>query len=185
VQTTLKARAFKPGWLASDVLQYQFYHATFRPDTVILLQPPDSLYKGKGSRTLYNHEKGDLNLGSGKWLGFRNNSLACLLVFSHAVNPQAVTLGSAVDTANHIFPPQSIEVWGGDHPQQLKLLGRLTPEQANFPKQGYLTFFECKFKPSTVKYLKVIVIPREKLPFPPPNKKDNKPWFFVDELFVN
>jgi len=182
---TLKARAFKPGWLASDLLQYQFYHTTFTPDTLILLQPPDSLFKGKGSKTLYNHEKGDLNLRSGKWLGFHKTSLVCLLKFPHAVDPQDITLGSVVDTSNHIFPPQSIEVWGGNDPQTLRLLGRSAPEQSNFSKQAYLTFFECKFRSSPVKYLKIVASPLVRLPKQQLNKKDNKGWFFVDELFVN
>ncbi len=56
----VKAKAFKKGWLASEVLENQFYHGNFKPDTVLLMSPADSLYPGKGSRTLYNLEKGDI-----------------------------------------------------------------------------------------------------------------------------
>jgi len=184
-QVLVKARAYKPGWLASDILQYQFYHATFKPDTVILMQPADSLYKGKGSKTLFNQEKGDLNIGNGKWLGFHKNAMECLLVFSKPVNAHSVTLSSIVDRNNSIFPPVSIEVWGGNDSKKLTLIGRLVPEQPTISQPAYLLPFESKFKTAHIKFLKVVVNPVTKLPKELITKKNKRGWFFVDELFVN
>ncbi|HXB44694.1 MAG TPA: c-type cytochrome domain-containing protein, partial [Puia sp.] len=48
----MKARAFKKGWHGSDAVEYRFYKATYKADTVILLKPTDSSYKGKGGKTL-------------------------------------------------------------------------------------------------------------------------------------
>jgi hypothetical protein len=184
-QVLIKAKAFKSGWLASDVLEYQFYHATFKPDTIILLQPADSLYKGKGSKTLYNGEKGDFNLRSGKWLGFRNNPMECLLVFSNPVNASNVTISSIVDRNGSVLPPKTIELWGGKDPKNLQLLARSTPEQPTTSLPGYLLPFECKFKTTNVKFLRLIVHPFPTLPKQIQTKTNKKGWFFVDELFVN
>ncbi|HMH34640.1 MAG TPA: FN3 associated domain-containing protein [Puia sp.] len=184
-QVLVKAKAFKSGWLASDLLAYQFYHATFKPDTIILLQPADSLYKGKGSKTLYNGEKGDFNLRSGKWLGFRKNPMECLLVFSKPVNASSVTIGSIVDRNGSVLPPKTIELWGGGDSKNLKLLTRMTPQQPTTSQPGSLVPFECKFKTTDVKYIRLIVHPFPTLPKEVQTKTNKKGWFFVDELFVN
>jgi hypothetical protein len=184
-QALVKARAFKPGWLASDMLQYQFYHATFKPDTIVLLQPADSSYKGKGSKTLYNQEKGDLNVRSNKWLGFHHNAMECLLIFSKPIDASNITISSIVDRGSSILPPENIEVWGGNDPKKLKLIAHLIPEQPTTTQAGYLLPFECKFKTVNVKFLKLLVNPVAKLPKQIATKKNKRGWFFADELFVN
>ncbi len=182
-QQLLKARAYKPGWLPSDILQNQFYHVGFRPDTIILLQPADSLYKGRGGLTLYNHEKGDLNFGSGKWLGFHKNPAECLLVFSKPVKATSIMVSSMVNTGSVVLPPARLEVWGGNDRQQLRLLASLTPGQPT-TFQANLLPLECRFKPATVKYIKVVatLVPEAPKAF---SDKKQKGWFMTDEIFVN
>lgn len=183
--TTLKARAYKQGWLPSEILQYQFYHSTFHPDTVILRQAPDTLYKGKGSKTLYNNEKGDYNLHSDKWLGFRNRPMICLLKFSRPIQAGAVALGSVVDRANRVLPPENIEVYGGSDPNHLKKLARLVPNQPDSTVPGHFDFYQCSFPKTVVRYIRVAAVPVSHLPKKLVTKKDRSGWFFVDEIFVN
>ncbi len=184
-EALLKARAYKQGWLESELLQYQFYHANFKPDTIILGQPTDSLYKGKGSKTLYNQEKGDYNIRSGKWLGFRFNPMECLLVFPKPVSAQEITISSIVDRANSIFPPQNIEVWGGNDRKNLRLLAKHKPDTLSAAVPAYLTPFQVKFKQTNVRFIKVVATPIAQLPKDLVTPKNKKGWFFVDELFVN
>jgi hypothetical protein len=183
-QAMLKARAYKQGWLGSDPVQNQFYHAGFRPDTIILLKPADSLYKGRGGLTLYNLEKGDLNFRSGKWLGFRNNPAECLMVFSKPVKAENVTLSSIVNVGSLIMPPVKVEIWGGNNPKNLRLLSSQSPVQPTVPQSYYLSSIECRFAPALVKFIKVVVIPVAEIPKQFSAKKQ-KGWFLTDEIFVN
>jgi len=97
---------------------------------------------------------------------------------------------------------------GGNDPGNLRVLYQLTPPVDTMPQSNYLIPYVCKFPPTMVKYIRVMVEPIGKLPPsllpppPPPPKKDEKStsppkkkekpqpandrgWFFVDELFVN
>jgi len=201
-QVLVKARAFRKGWRPSDVMQYRFYRATYKPDTVILITPTDSSYKGKGGTTLKDLVKGTQDFGDGKWIAYRSR-MECLEKFAKPIHVRSVTVSSLVNVGSMIYPPKSIRIMGGDDPGNLRLLYQLIPPVDTMPQSNYLIPYECKFPPTTVKYIRVVVEPIGKLPpslLPPPPpkvdpkapKKKEKPqpandrgWFFVDELFVN
>jgi hypothetical protein len=82
------------------------------------------------------------------------------------------------------MPPQSVEVWGGNDPSHLKLLGRITPIQPKKTEPGYLRGFDCSFPSTELKYIKIKANAITSLPAWHPGKGD-KGWFFVDEIFVN
>ncbi|HEV3250606.1 MAG TPA: chitobiase/beta-hexosaminidase C-terminal domain-containing protein [Puia sp.] len=184
-QVLMKAKAFKQGWHESDIVQYRFYQATYRPDTVILLTPADSLFKGKGGKTLKDLEMGTLNFGDGKWLAYRKNNMACMLAFSKPVRPQIITISSLVNIGALIFPPKSIRVWGGNDPNKLKPLYHIAPAQDTTLGAGYLIPYECKFNPLTVKFIKIVIEPVGKIPKQFVSPKNDTGWFFIDEIFVN
>jgi uncharacterized membrane protein len=180
----LKARAFKPGWYSSDSVEAYFYAAKYRPDSLIHLLPPDKQYKDDKGRILIDLVKGDKNFGSGKWVAFTLNPMEALLVFNQSSVISDVTVSSLVDIGSYLMPPLSLEVWGGDDPKNLKLLNRITPEQPVKVIPSYQKAYDLKFKPVTVRYLKIIANPVKKLPKWHPGK--GKPgWFFTDELIVN
>lgn len=183
--TTLKARAYKQGWLPSEVLQYQFYHSSFHPDTIILRHPPDSLYKGKGSKTLYNREKGDLNFGSDKWLGFHKFPMDCLLRFDRPVQASAVAVSSLVDRASLVLPPLTLDIYGGTDPLHLHMLAHLSPRQPDSTLPGYLTYYECHFPAAVLRYIRIAATPVVELPKALVTPKNKSGWFFADEIFVN
>jgi len=127
---------------------------------------------------------GDSNFRSGKWVGFRENKMEAMLVFNQPAAISAVTVSSLVDIGSYLMPPLSLEVWGGDDPTHLKLLNRITPEQPTKAKKFYEKMYALKFKPLTVRYLKLIANPVSKLPKWHPGK-GQKGWFFTDEIIVN
>ena len=180
----IKAKAFKPGWISSDIIEASFYKTTYTPDTVIYLTPPDKQYADVKGKLLMNREKGEADFRFGGWVAYRQNRMECLLEFSNAIPVTQVTLSSLVDMGSYIMPPQSIGIWGGNDPKNLKLLGRLIPEQPKSMKPSYSKGFDCKISPATVKYIKIIVTPVGKLPAWHPGKGD-KAWVFVDEVLVN
>ncbi|HEV8507144.1 MAG TPA: FN3 associated domain-containing protein [Chitinophagaceae bacterium] len=192
----LKAIAYKPGWYSSDTTTMDFYTTKYRPDSVIQLLPPDNYYKDERGKTLIDGVKGDVNLSGGKWIGFRNNSMEALMMFHQPSTMSTVTVSSLVDTASYVMPPLSLELWGGNDSAHLELLSRLTPVQPQKPAKpskpgeaskrqpAYFKLYELRFKPTTVRFLKLIANPVIKLP-PWHSGKGQKGWFFVDELIVN
>lgn len=183
--TTVKAKAFKKGWLSSAVMEGYFFSSKYKPDSVVNLLPADEQYKGDGAKTLIDLVKGEANnFKSGKWLGFKKNKMESLLLFNAPVTVKSITLSALIDIGGYIMPPVSVEVWGGNEANHLKLLGRVTPEQPTVVQPGYLKAFELSFAPVTIKYLKIIAVPVSKLPAWHPGKGD-KGWVFTDEVFVN
>jgi hypothetical protein len=141
-RAALKAKAFKRGWLGSEVTSADFYSEKYRPDSVLMLQPVDSNYMKFKSTVLIDLQKGDLNYNNGKWLGFHKNKMECLLFFNQPVTTEDVTVSGLVDINNDVMPPVAVEVWGGNEKGSLKLLGRISPEQPIKAQAGYLTGYQ-------------------------------------------
>ena len=180
----LKAIAYKPGWYSSDTTEVDFYTAKYRPDSLIHLLPPDKDYKDDKGKTLIDLAMGDSNFHSGKWVGFRMNSMEAMLVFDQPAAISGVTVSSLIDIGSFLMPPLSLEVWGGDDPEHLKLLNRIIPQQPVKMQKHYQKTYDLKFKTITVRYLKLIANPVSKLPKWHPGK-GQKGWFFTDEIIVN
>jgi hypothetical protein len=183
-QAMMKAKAFKPGWISSDVAQLFFFKNKFAADSMRAIQPPDNAYKGNGAATLIDRIKGDKNFRSGKYLGFKNNNMEMLLYFNQPKNISSITLSSLVDIGSYIMPPISIEVWGGVNAGSMKLLKKIQPLQPEKILPTYLEGFECTFPNQSLQYIRIVVKPVSTLPAWHPGKGD-KGWYFVDEIFVN
>jgi uncharacterized membrane protein/mono/diheme cytochrome c family protein len=189
---TLKAKAFKTGWIGSDILKAHFFKSTYHPDSVVLITPTDKKYPGKGGRTLIDIEKGDLdNFGNGKWIAYRQNAMEALMVFGKPIEAKTVTISAMKNIGGYIFPPESVEVWGGENEKDLKLLSKVIPKQPTKESTKAKDFIntenlaiDCSFKSTEVKFIKLIIKPVPKLPAWHEGKKE-KGWFFVDEIFVN
>lgn len=182
---TVKARAFKPGWISSDVVEKTFYRAGYRVDSIRLLQPaPDEPYKTISAKVLADTKKGETDFRSGKWLGFRGASLQAMIYFDTAKSISSVTVSNLVDIGGYIMPPQQLEVWAGNDPAHLRLVKKINPPQPAMVGPSYMKGYELTFEPIKEKYFKVVAVPVAKLPAWHPGKGD-KGWVFVDEIFLN
>lgn len=182
---TIKAKAYKTGWVSSDVAQRTFFKAGYKIDSIRLLQPsPEVFYKTLSRLILTDTQKGDLNFRSGKWMGYKGISMQALLYFDTAQSISSVNVSNLIDIGSYIMPPQQIEVWAGNDPGHLRLIKKINPEQPAKSTMSYMKGFELSFEPVKEKYLKVVVVPVSKLPAWHPGKGD-KGWAFVDEIFLN
>jgi hypothetical protein len=181
---TVKAKAFKPGWISSDVLEYHFYKKTFVPDSVRLLTVTNKKYGGIKGRTINDNDKINLDINSGKWLGFDKQPFEAIVRFDEPVNADNVTFRTLSDIGAWIFPPTKIEVWGSETPGNFRLLSTLVPKQPDTIEDRKIVRYDCRFKPATVKYLKLVAKPVTSLPRWHPEKGKHA-YFFVDEIFVN
>jgi uncharacterized membrane protein len=180
----LKAKAFLPGWISSDVLSRNFYRTKYKADSVMLVKAPDLGYAGTGGKTIIDGEKGDLNFRSGKWLGYKDDDMQAFLFFKEPVLLSNVSVSTVVDIGSYIFPVRQIEIWGGSGTSDLKLLYKETPKQPTTQVPPYLIGFDCNFKERPIKLLKIVARPITNIPLWHPGKRQ-RGWVFVDEIFLN
>lgn len=180
----LKVIAYKTGWYSSDTATAEFFSARYRIDSLVHLQPVDRGYPDENGRTLTDLIKGDRNFRSGKWVAFRNNDMEAVLVLKQPATIRRVSLGCLVDIGSYLMPAESLELWGGDNPAQLRMLARLVPRQPGSSIPAYLTHFDLNCQAATVRYLKVVARPVTKLPAWHPGK-GQRGWFFIDEILLN
>lgn len=183
-KATIKAKAFKAGWISSDVVEKIFYKSGFTPDSVELINAPDQAHKGEGALTLHDGKIGSLNFQDEMWLGYRVEPMEALFYFNKEIKASSVTVSSIVDINAFIMPPEEIEVWGSKDDKSFRLLSRLRPSQPLKEQPPYPTGYNVNFKTTTVRVLKIIAKPVSKLPVWHRGKGD-KGWIFVDEVFLN
>ncbi len=182
---TVKVKAFKQGWISSEVEEQTFYKAGYKIDSIRFVQPsPDMPYKTMSAAILADTQKGDQNFRSGKWIGYRGIPMQAMMYFEIPQSITSVTVSSLIDIGGFIMPPQQIEVWAGNHPAKLRLIKKINPEQPLKNAPGYMKGYELNFHTVKEKYLKVVVMPVAKLPVWHKGKAD-KGWIFVDEIFLN
>jgi hypothetical protein len=181
---TLKIKAFKAGWLASDIIESSFFKNTHPGDTAFAITQPAPAYKANGAKTLIDGIKGDNNFRSGKWIGFRENRLETLIGYNEAFNISSVTLSTLADIGSFIFPPKMVQVYGGLDKNNLHLLGQVLPQQPDKAVPLYLKGIDINCKPQPVKFIKIIAIPVGSIPAWHAGK-GQKAWVFADEIFVN
>lgn len=181
----IKAKAYKPGWITSDILEKIFYKAGYYIDSIRLLQPaPDETYKSIPAAILIDRKKGEPDFRTGSWIGYRGVPMQTMLYLQQPTITSQVTISSRVDIGSKIMPPSQVEVWGGNDANHLRLLTKTIPEQPKMEAPSYLKAYELKFDKGVYKCLKVVLTPLPKLPIWH-SAKGEKAWVFVDEILLN
>lgn len=182
--TTVKAKAYKTGWYGSETLTSSRYRSSYKADTTIFLTPPDNKYKSGTAKVFSDHEFGDYDINSGKWIGVRQNNLEALLYFRQPVKMQSVSLNVMRLLPSYVFPPVAVEVWGGAEKNSLRLLSTIKPAITKKDDPQALMGIEAKFKSQNLSYLKIVVKNLKKLPDWHPGKGEPA-WVFIDEILLN
>lgn len=185
---TIKAKAYKKGWYGSDLAVFDFFKSAYNPDSVNLLAPLNRVHQAEGAKTFFDHKLGVIGANNpawaNNWAGVRDNDMAFISEFKKPILISSLGVHYMVEEDTGIFPPESIEIWGGENAQSLKLL---TKFKAGMPKKGdrpSLQTVEGTFKPQSVSYLKIIAKPLSKIP-EWHRSKGNKALLLVDEMFLN
>ncbi len=186
--TAIKARAYKQGWLSSDVASLHVYRNAFVPDTVILLSRLNRVHPANGAQTFFDHQLGGFNANSpawaNNWAGFIKNDMELLVVFEEPKEISSVAINVLVETETFIFPPALIEYWGGNTPDELRLMGNMKPELPGSYRKPFIQLITGTFKPQEVRYLKIIAKPVMKMPAWH-KSKDQAALLLIDEIFLN
>lgn len=181
--TTLIARAFKKGWYGSTPSEAFYIKKGIKADSIELATSPDPQYKGPG-RLLADRDIGDINFGNGQWLGYTKNNGIFYLYFNSPVTIENLLFTILKGTGSFIFPPVSVEVWGGMEKDRLKQLAKINPAMPMKDEPSKLMPLQVSFTSTTVKCLKIIAHPIKALPKWHTGK--GKPgWVLVSEIAVN
>lgn len=180
--TTVKAIAVLPGWYASGISEYQLFTGGPKPDEVRLLFAPDPKYTAQGPTSLIDKEKGEINNNLLNWLGFREKPFHALFTFNSPASLNRVILSLADNHGGYLFPPEYINIKGGDDTTRLITIGRMVPEQPKTYGPAKIKAYVIDIKPGQYKYIKIEAQNVQSLPSWHSGKK-TKGWIFVDEVF--
>ncbi|NII23790.1 hypothetical protein HB364_01775 [Pseudoflavitalea sp. X16] len=181
----VKAKAFKPGWIGSEVVQQHFYRSTWKADSAILLPDPDPKYKASGGNTLIDLVKSNPDYGNGKWIGFHGQQVTATMLFNNPAHVSSITISMIKSVNEHIFPPASIQVWGGRDKDHLSLLQTIhPPPPANDDRARENVTFDSRFAVQEIGCIKLVLKPIPNV-FPWLKDKNAKSWLFIDEVFIN
>ena len=186
--TSVNVKAYKPGWFSSDVATFTFYKSTYIPDSVRLLLPLNPVHQAAGAHTFFDGKLGTFNANSpawaNNWAGFRKNDMVLVSLFDKPVRLSSVALRVMVEEETSIFPPASIEIWGGADEKSLRKLTTLTPDMPIKKSPHELKALVASFPPQPVGCLKIVARPLKKIPAWHPNK-GKQALLLVDEVFIN
>ncbi len=186
--TEIKARAFKAGWLSSDLATLNVYRSGIRPDTAILLTKLSRVHTANGARTFFDHQLGSFNANSpawaNNWAGFIKNNMELLVRFDAPKRISSVSLNALIETENFIFPPAVIEVWGGASEKSLRLIHRFSPELPTTYRKPFIKLLDTRFSERQVSFLKIVAKPVMKIPAW--HRSKGKPaLLLIDEILIN
>ena len=183
-QTTLvKAVACKNGWHCSQPVEQILFVRGIKPTETRLLRQPDPLYPGEGAASLNDGRKGIADvLKEPSWLGYQKQPFEAVFHFAQNKPAREVVVSYGRSIYSHCFPPQSVEVWGGDDEKSMRLVRKvdLAPVTNFVPVK--VDRVSVPLDGASFSYYKLVVTPLPKLPawF---SKKGEKGWFFTDEVF--
>ncbi|MCR8561471.1 chitobiase/beta-hexosaminidase C-terminal domain-containing protein [Mucilaginibacter sp. BJC16-A38] len=182
--TNIKVKAYKAGWLSSDVVQFSVFKSTYTPDSISFIKQPNPKYSADGAKSLIDKDLGGTNFGNSKWIGAQNN-IEIYMQFNKPADVHNVTINCLRNLGSQIFLPIGIEVWGGTDINHLKLLSNVTPPAAKKDEPVITVGIDCKLNiAKPINCLKIIAKNIQTLPAWDPVKKGPE-WVFMDEIFLN
>lgn len=180
--TYVKAKAFKQGWYSSDVAEFYFLKCSVKPDSTKLLYKLNSVHQAEREKSYFDNKLGVIGANNpawaNNWTGVRHTDMGLVCYFNNPTTVSSLGLHYMLEETTGIYPPGSLEVWGGDNEDNMKKLASLRPPAP--PKGGKpsLETVEVSFKPQKVSCLKIIAIPQK-------NEKGDRRLLLVDEMYLN
>jgi hypothetical protein len=83
-----------------------------------------------------------------------------------------------------LFPPKTIEIWGGTDKTHLKFLGKTAPGMPSKYRPSGINYIQARFDPTTIRFLKLIAQPVLSMPTWH-NSKGKPARMLISEIVVN
>ncbi len=176
--TTLKAKVFGTGLLASETAQATFIKDGIAIKDITNIQPNEK-YSGEGANTLNDNKGGSPSIQSKTWLGFREDSVVFTLVTAKKQKVKSIMFQLLQDYNSWIFFPNKVEVFSN-----MKKLGELVIEKSEHNEAQIIKPFLIPFTKkinSNVIQLKIYTC--NKIP-DWHTGKGTRGWLFIDEIKI-
>ena len=182
--STIKAKAYKKGWLSSGISTFSFLRTAIKPDRIKLLLEPDQYHKALGANSLIDGQLADFDSNNTNWLGYQQNNFEVLLEFNTVTEIHDIALNTLITPGGFFYPPTIIQIFGGTDKDNLMLIGTMNPEMPTKTSVREIKSIYTTFKPQSVSFIKIIAKPVKKLPkF---HQAKGKPGLvMVDEILIN
>jgi uncharacterized membrane protein len=180
--TRILSVATASGWISSNISDQTFFMKGIKVDSVNLLNPPDPKYRKFGSNALIDEIKGEAGNFGMNWLGFKDQTFKAAFHLNGTKAITQVLLSLADNTGSYIFPPTQIVVKAGNDRNQLKLIGKLSPEMPKSDRSNAVIPYLVDIIPGNYRYIEIEAVNIQKLPSWHRGKGE-KGWVFVDEVF--
>jgi uncharacterized membrane protein/Leucine-rich repeat (LRR) protein len=154
--TMIRAKAYKPKWYGSKMLNAAYYMKGPIPDSVSVVSD-EGENRGKG-KILFDLETGGMNVGSGKWIGFKK-PLLCYVFFNEPVQLHKLWVNMFVDNRIKLLLPGKIEIWGGPDKNNLKLLKTWKSDPPEKDHDPQLTPVDIGLPETKIKCIELIMQP--------------------------
>lgn len=180
--TTIRAKAFRDGWLGSEETSFTLFQKGIKPKDVELVQPTNGNYKGSGPSTLIDSEKGIAgNFRSPFWLGFKDNPMETIFIFDQPKPVNKLVLSYALNMGSYIMPPQKVEIWAGPDRDNMRKIKEVKPTQPTEYRSNTVEAVTLDFAPTAYPVFKLVAYPIPVMPAWHAGAGD-KGWVFSDEV---
>ncbi len=180
----IKAITHKKGWKPSDIASKSFKKYNLDYSDVQLLKEPNDKYKGIGSNTLIDKQRGTLNILDGKWLGYEGSHVTAIINLNKESLVSKISVGSYSSPAQWIFYPRGFKVWSSLDGKSYSLLQNIKTPEEEPNSEAKLKFFDIDIIPTKANFIKVEVLSQLKNPTWHTDPGGNS-WLFLDEIVLN
>lgn len=180
--TTIRARAFAPGYAPSDPVGCTFYGAGI-PIRVLAASEPHHRYAGQGPKALNDLQSGGTNHNSTAWLGYQTDSILVRVSLDNPARVGQLLLHVLNSPDAWIFPPSRVKVYAVNGGVETLLATQdIAVAQASTPAADTALIIPLPDS-NPVSQLRLAIYPLMSLPAWHPGK-GNPAWCFIDEIKI-
>lgn len=179
--THLKAKLFGKEGESGFEQQFYFNKATVRP--IEFVSKPSPNYTFQGATTLVNGRKGGMNSRSGEWLGFTEAPCEAIINLKENTPIKEVCFDAFIETGDWIYPPKKVELSASKDGNTYEMFlnqDYTTPTEHSKEIKTY----SYSFPEKEVTYLKIKIVPLDKIPSFHQEGAGKPAFLFIDEFEV-
>lgn len=179
---TLKTRAFKKGWLTSEVLQKDYFKINHRIVDFTIKERPDNRYPDAGK--LFDLQEASELFNDGKWTGYLGYDVNTTIDLGTVKTVDNISINCLENIGSWILFPTKLKVMASNIKNgSFKPVGELKIVRENQDREAKRKKFTVNIPNTQARFFKVIVENPKKLP-KWHEAAGNDSWIFVDEIFV-
>ncbi|GAA4296374.1 c-type cytochrome domain-containing protein [Aestuariibaculum suncheonense] len=178
---TFSYKAYKKGWLPSDIANKSFYKVNYQVADFSLVDQPDEKYPG--ANKLFDFELGTFNFKDEKWAGFLGKDVNATVDLGTRARLHRVSVNCLALPRDWIIFPTEISVYASDNKTSgFRSLGtKQIHEELTYDNDVLIKNFSIDIPETEARYFKVIVKNPKVLP-KWHEGAGNAPWNFVSEI---